>query len=112
MSPDPGSTATPATDPATAQSRAPRLALRTVGPAVALFLVAAAIVTELREPPRRRNWHGRVFGLVPYDFRLPTPARVRRALWRPRDRRLLVPQAFGVGWTLNLGRVARLLGRA
>lgn len=76
-----------------------------------LALVGAAVVTELRKPAPERDWHGKVGGLVPYDFRPPTPSRLRAAMWRPDDRALLVPQAFGVGWTVNLGGVVALLSR-
>jgi hypothetical protein len=73
-------------------------------------LTAAAVVQELRRPPRKRKWHGRIVG-VPYDFRRPTWKRVRRAWWSPRDRRVLMPRAFGLGWDLNLGRLWRLATR-
>jgi hypothetical protein len=43
----------------------------------AVALVAAAVVKELRKPPAERTWHGRVAGVVPYDFRRPTVARLR-----------------------------------
>jgi hypothetical protein len=74
-----------------------------------LAVAAAAIVQEVRKPSRDRDWHGRV-GFVPYDFRPPTPARLKERWWNP-DAELLVPQVFGVGWTVNLGRAARWLKR-
>ncbi|CAN5154065.1 hypothetical protein BH24ACT19_BH24ACT19_19760 [soil metagenome] len=46
--------------------------------------------------------HGKIFGLVPYDLRTPSLARLRRTLWNARERRFLVPIFFGVGWTVNL----------
>ena len=46
--------------------------------------------------------HGKIFGLVPYDFRAPSLQRARNRLWNESDRRFLVPIVFGVGWTLNL----------
>jgi hypothetical protein len=53
-----------------------------------------------------------VAGVVPYDFRPPTFARIKSAVWAPDDPRVLKPHAFGVGWTVNVGRlVALLLGR-
>ena len=74
------------------------------------FVVTAwAVVRELRTPRELRTWHGRVAGFVPYDFRRPTGARVRERLWNPRDSRLLMPSVFGVGWTLNAGRLVALL---
>lgn len=73
--------------------------------------VVAAVVTEQRKPPEEREWHGRLGGIVPYDFRRPTLARVRAALWNPDTTRILTPAVFGVGWTLNVGRVVRLVRR-
>lgn len=82
---------------------------RKLGRLVALGLAAAAIVTERRKPPEEREWHGRLGGIVPYDFRRPTMERVKASLWDPESSRLVTPQVFGVGWTLNLGRVVRLV---
>jgi hypothetical protein len=70
--------------------------------------LAGAVVTELRTPPDERTWHGTLFGVVPYDLRPPTSARLRAALWDPDNPRVLVPTACGVGWTVN---VAALAGR-
>ncbi len=77
--------------------------------AVVLLLVVAAVVQELRKDPDEREWHGTVFGFVPYDLRPPTVERVKSAMWSPDDPRLLKPHAFGVGWTLNVGRLVRLI---
>ncbi len=74
-----------------------------------LGLTAAAIMQELRKPAPERQWHGRVARFVPYDFRFPTPERIRSAWWNPDSEQILMPQVFGVGWTVNLGRVFRLL---
>jgi Family of unknown function (DUF5808) len=91
-------------------SRQPRRRTRSrrLGLAVGATLLGGALVTELRKPTEERTWHGRVAGRVPYDLRPPTLARVRDRLWNPADHRVLVPTVFGVGWTINLGRV---LGR-
>jgi Family of unknown function (DUF5808) len=78
-----------------------------VGTAVGVGLVAAAVGTELRKPRRRRTWHGRVAGVVPYDFRRPTLSRVKARWWNPGDRRVLTPRVFGVGWAVNVGRLVR-----
>ena len=78
------------------------------GAAVGLGVMAAAVATELRKPPRKRSWHGTLAGFVPYDFRRPTLARAKKRWWNPDDPRLLTPRVFGVGWEVN---VARLLGR-
>ena len=70
--------------------------------------VGTALVTELRTPEQHRTWHGEVWGFVPYDFRPPTPARSRATWWAP-DGAILVPQMFGVGWTVNIGALVALL---
>ena len=74
-----------------------------------LALTAGAVAQELRKPSDQREWHGRLGGVVPYDFRLPTVERVRAALWNPESDRLVTPQVFGVGWTVNAGRLVKLL---
>ncbi len=76
-----------------------------------LAVAAAAVAKELREPPRRREWTGAVMG-VPYDFRRPTAEKIRRNYWSPDDDQILKPRAFGVGWDVNAGRVARLATRS
>jgi hypothetical protein len=79
---------------------------------VGLALLAAAVVTELRKPRSERTWHGELGGVVPYDLRPPTPARIKASLWSPDDPRLFLPRSAGVGWSPNLGRLARLLTRS
>ncbi len=74
-----------------------------------IALAAAAVVKELRTPAEERTWHGVVARFVPYDFRPPTITRVRERLWAPDDERIVVPQPFGVGWTVNVGRVVALV---
>jgi uncharacterized membrane protein len=73
-------------------------------------LVAAAIATELRKPAAERTWEGRISGVVPYDLRPPTVERLWQRTWSPDDERILMPHGFGVGWSVNVGRVARRLG--
>ncbi len=68
--------------------------------------VAAAVYGELRKDPQEREWHGRLGGVVPYEFRVPTLSRVRDAMWNPMDERVFTDTAFGVGWSVNLARVA------
>lgn len=75
---------------------------------VGLALVGAAVATELQKPREERTWQGRIAGLVPYDLRPPTYERFRRAWWSPSDGRVITEMPFGVGWTLNFGRLARL----
>ena len=78
---------------------------------IGLAALVAAVARELRMPRDHRSWHGKLLGLVPYDFRRPTIARLRHALWSPDDPRLLMPHFFGIGWTPNLGRLARRLAQ-
>ncbi|WP_210493647.1 hypothetical protein [Patulibacter sp. SYSU D01012] len=79
--------------------------------AVAGGALVLAVARELRTPRARRTWHGRVLGVVPYDLRPPTLARVRGTMWQPDRRSPLVPRAFGVGWILNLAAPLALLRR-
>src|SRR6266480_6981966 len=85
--------------------------LRNLARLTGLLLLVASIVRELRLPKQERTWHGVVFGKVPYDLRPPTFDRLKAAIWNPRNSRLVVPTAFGVGWTVNLAAIrARLPG--
>ncbi|MBV9709000.1 MAG: hypothetical protein JO125_16515 [Chloroflexi bacterium] len=63
--------------------------------------VVAAIREQLNLPPPERTWHGTLFG-VPYDFRLPTPQKLRDTLWNKDTSQIMMPTAFGVGWSFNL----------
>jgi hypothetical protein len=63
-------------------------------------LIGLAIREQLQLPPQERTWHGTLFG-IPYDFRRPTSERLRATFWNKDTARVLVPQAFGVGWTIN-----------
>ena len=71
-------------------------------------LVGAAVVQELRTPAEKRAWHGTVGGVVPYDFRSPSPEAIQRAWWDPSGP-LFKVNTFGVGWTINFARLAQLL---
>jgi hypothetical protein len=75
---------------------------------VAFGLVVAALIDQFRRDPEDRTWEGSVAGIVPYDFRMPTLERARSRWWNTDDDRLLVPQVFGVGWTINLAQLVRL----
>lgn len=77
---------------------------------VTFGLVAAAVATELAKPAEQRTWHGRVFDMVPYDFRPPTLQRIRDAYWNPESNQLFSDRVFGVGWAVNLYRAKTLLG--
>jgi len=73
--------------------------------------IAAAIYKELQLPPERRTWHGRLFGTIPYDFRMPSPARIVKAWWSPRSQKIFNEQPFGVGWVINVPTAIRRLQR-
>ena len=88
-----------------------RWLLQWVPMALSLGVGALAIAQELSKPASERAWNGRVLGFIPYDFRPPSLERIRASLWNPDDPHVLTSQAFGVGWSINLYRVAELLGR-
>lgn len=80
---------------------------RRIGTVIGMTLLGAAVITELRKPRGTRTWEGRIAGRIPYDLRRPTLRRVRSRIWNPADRRVLVPTVFGVGWTVNVGRLLK-----
>lgn len=83
-----------------------RRALRVLTILGGLAIAAIALLDQLGRATRDRDWHGRVLG-VPYDYRPPTPARVKERLWNRADERVIVPTVFGVGWTVNLYQLRR-----
>jgi len=85
--------------------------LKNVVKMVAIALVVAAVWQELKKPRGQRDWYGRVAGIVPYEFRPPTPSRVKDAMWNPQDDRLLTDTVFGVGWSVNLAQVKDKLSK-
>ena len=52
--------------------------------------------------------HGAFLG-VPYDLRLPTLGRLRKAFWNPSDKRIFTPQVFGWGYSINVPTALRWL---
>lgn len=78
---------------------------------IGLLLLAGAMFNEYGKEPEKRSGHGTVADIVPYDFRLPTGERLRATFWNP-DGPLFASTVFGIGWTVNLGRLARLIGMA
>ncbi|WP_242504264.1 DUF5808 domain-containing protein [Promicromonospora panici] len=76
---------------------------------VTLALTAAAVVKELRTPEAERTWHGKIASVVPYEFRIPTLQRVRERLWDPEAEHVVGPRVFGVGWTVNMGKVVAMV---
>ena len=76
----------------------------------AVTLTLAAIFQELEKPKEERKWHGQIAGIVPYDFRLPTMERFKESYWNPYEKRVLTPEVFGVGWTINFYTLLENLG--
>ena len=66
-----------------------------------------AVYQELKKPDAERTWHGKVAGVVPYDFRLPTFERLREAYWNPESDQIFSERVFGVGWAVNVPVAAR-----
>ncbi len=69
--------------------------------------LVGAVVQEMRKPEAERTWHGEVFGMVPYDFRVPTTEKIRAAYWAPDRDELFSDAVFGVGWAVNVPVAAR-----
>ena len=68
---------------------------------VFLIYVVIAITQQLQRPLEERTWYGKIAG-IPYDFRLPTVERIRAAFWNKDTSQIFLPQAFGIGWSINL----------
>ena len=66
-----------------------------------LIYVAIAITQQFQHPPEERTWYGKIAG-IPYDFRLPTVERIRAAFWNKDTAQIFLPQAFGIGWSINM----------
>ncbi len=79
---------------------------------LAPFVVLGALLLAARLLQRRGiEPHGSILG-IPYDLRPPTMERLRRSFWDPGDPRVLKPHAFGVGYSINVGALAKRLGLA
>lgn len=76
----------------------------------AIAAVAGALYVELRKPPQERTWNGKLLGVVPYDFRMPTFDGIRQAYWNPRSPKIFTPRPIGVGWAINVPTLLRRLG--
>ena len=76
---------------------------------LSLDLAILAVLQELMRPRQFRTWHGRVAGFVPYDFRKPTLRRIANAVWAPDNPNLFTDTAFGVGWSINLAQLPRVM---
>lgn len=82
--------------------------LRDVWRLILAVIGVIAVIQELRKPADERTWHGKVVDFVPYDFRMPTLARVRDTYWN-RSGPILSSKVFGVGWAPNIGALLALL---
>jgi hypothetical protein len=71
---------------------------------------AGAIYTELRKEPDQRTWNGKLLGVIPYDFRMPTLERIQQAYWNPRSPKVITDRPLGVGWAINIPTALRRLG--
>ena len=71
-----------------------------------------ALYQELRKAPEERTWHGKVGGVVPYDFRIPSFNNLREAYWAPDRDVIFTEKVLGVGWAVNLPVAARKLSAA
>jgi len=76
---------------------------------VAMALMAAAVVKELRKPKAERSWHGKIASVVPYELRVPTLERARERLWDPEAEHVVGPRVFGVGWSVNVGKAVAVV---
>ena len=76
---------------------------------VVVTIAVVAVRRQLALPKEERTWHGVVDVPVPYDFRFPTVDRVRRSVWDPEDERVILPRAFGIGWSVNAAAVLKRL---
>lgn len=81
-----------------------------VASSVGFSVLLSLVITELRKPAPERTWHGQMGGVVPYELRPPTPARFVDAWWSPKRDQILTPTTWGVGWSINIGRLARIAG--
>jgi hypothetical protein len=76
----------------------------------AILAVAGAVYKELRTPPDQRTWHGKLLGVVPYDFRPPSLGKLREAYWNTESDTIFTDRPLGVGWAVNIPAVLRRAG--
>ena len=75
-------------------------------------MLAWAVVTELRKPVPERSWQGSLAGVVPYDLRRPTFARVRQRWWNAEDERSSpLTCSVSAGASTSLVRVTSFAGK-
>jgi hypothetical protein len=63
-------------------------------------------VYDIAEGGEGMEKHGRKLG-IPYDFRLPTPGRIKERMWNPDDPRVFTPRVYGAGWTINFATLRK-----
>ena len=83
-----------------------------LGALASFIMVVAVLRKELRLPSDQRTWSGELAGFIPYEFRVPSLARVKASWWNPDEDRILTPMVWGIGWSINIGRLARRFGLA
>ncbi len=83
--------------------------LSRMGMVTTFSLVLAAVCQEMEKPPEARTWNGKLLGFIPYDFRVPTLARIKESYWNPYGK-VLTPEVFGLGWTINFYALLENLG--
>ena len=66
------------------------------GTLITAVLFIAVLRKELRLPPDQRTWSGQVAGFIPYEFRVPTLARIKASWWNPEDDRIFTPMVWGL----------------
>ncbi|MGE3270685.1 MAG: hypothetical protein AB7P40_18165 [Chloroflexota bacterium] len=74
-----------------------------------LLVLAVLILPPIALRAFGRPLRGSLLGM-PYDFRPPTPSRVKHALWNPDSDRVLSPHVYGWGYSVNLHALGRRLG--
>ena len=84
-----------------------KISLRTISKVATVGVLVAAVAKEMNKPEDEREWNGKV-GPVPYDFRMPTISKAKALMWAPDADHYIAPRLFGVGWTLNYGKLYTL----
>lgn len=77
--------------------------------AAVITVALMAVCHELEKPEAEREWHDKIAGVIPYDFRPPTVERFKEAYWNP-YKPVLTPQMFGIGWAINFYALLENLG--
>ena len=73
-----------------------------------IVLLSSMLVTSRMLEDSGMRLNGSLMG-VPYDFRPPTLGRIKDRVWNPQDKRVITPMAYGIGWTINIPSLFRML---